>query len=110
MIEDIYKWLETSGWSREIIDDCWAGYHVKIDKFTPNAMIVNGRRVDTPQVTIKKEIEYTGDGWISNSDGSELKELTEWDVRVYQGDGLRSITIMVDSLDQFIETINEMNI
>jgi len=110
MIEEIYKWLESAGWVREMKDGCWAGYHIKTDQYSQGAMIINGKRVDAPPVVIKKEIEYTGDGWISNPDGSDRKDTTEWDVRIRQGENLESITIIADSPEQFREMINEMNL
>lgn len=111
MIEEIYKYLESSGWIKEMIEGAWVGYHAKTHQSLPGFMIINGQRIKHPPVITKIEIEYTGDGWISNPNDSNRVDTTQWDIRLIRDGELReNITIIVYSLEQFIETINEMNI
>ena len=111
MIEEIYKYLEASGWSKEMIDGTWAGYHVKNHQSPPGFMIINGQRIEHPPIITKIEIEYTGDGWISNSDDSNRVDTTQWDIRLIRDGELReNLTIIVYSIEQFEDTLNEMNL
>ena len=111
MIEEIYKYLEASGWSKERIDGTWAGYHVKTHQSPPGFMIINGQRIEHPPIITKIEIEYTGDGWISNSDDSNRVDTTQWDIRLIRDGELReNLTIIVYSIEQFEDTLNEMNL
>jgi hypothetical protein len=110
MTEDIYKILESSGWVRELIDDNWTGYYSKTIQSPGNTMVINGRRMDSPPEITKLEIEYKGDGWVENADGSEHQNTTQWDLRFIKGELSKEITIIVYSPDQFVEIIKELGL
>jgi hypothetical protein len=73
-------------------------------------MIINGRQIDGPPQITKIEIEYKGDGWVENMDGSNHQETTQWDVRFMKGEFLKEFTIIIYSPDQFAEMIKELGL
>jgi hypothetical protein len=73
-------------------------------------MIINGRRIDSPPEITKIEIEYKGDGWVENSDGTNHQDTTLWDIRIIKGDFPMETTIIVYSSEQFLETIKELGL
>ena len=110
MIEEIYKILESSGWTRKIVEGAWAGYHTKTIQSSGGTMIINGRRMEGPSEVTRIEVEYKGDGWIENADGSGHQETTQWDIRVTRGDLSKETTIIVYSPEQFMEMMNELGL
>ena len=110
MVEEIYKVLESLGWIREMEEGDWVGYHSRTVQSPGGTMIINGRRIDSPQEITKIEIEYKGDGWVENMDGSDHQETTQWDIRIIKGDPLMETTIIVYSPEQFLEMIKELGL
>lgn len=110
MIEECYKILESLGWTREMVEENWTGYHSKTIQSPGGTMIINGHRIDSPPQITKIEIEYKGDGWVENMDGSNHQETTQWDVRFMKDGFLKEFTIIIYSPDQFAEMIKELGL
>lgn len=110
MVEECYKILESLGWVRKMEEGNWVGYHSRTVQSSGGTMIINGRRIDSPPEITKIEIEYKGDGWVENSDGTNHQETTQWDVRFIKGDFSKEFTIIIYSPEQFLEMIKELGL
>jgi len=111
MIDEIQNWLESNEWTKEVTDGTWTGSWTKQMIINQGTMIVNGQqRPFTQQITIK--IEYMGDGYIENSDGTNRTDTTQWMINIIKGNDPdpASLCFVVESLNQFMSLLNEMNI
>jgi hypothetical protein len=93
-----------------MIEESWVGYYSKTIQSSGGTMIINGHQIDGPPQITKIEVEYTGDGWVENMDGSDHQETTQWDVRFIKGDFSKEFTIIIYSPDQFAEMIKELGL
>ena len=104
MEEEIYKWLESTGWTKSD-----SGY-LKKSPVQRGRMIINGREVDTPPEYIDFRIEYYSDGYIENSDGSNHIDNTQWKLTISNQESSKSTYFIVDSLFQFQEMLKELGL
>lgn len=96
-VEEIINYLESSGWSSS---------ETEFTKSREHFVTVNGEAIPSGRSTSYK-IEYTGDGFISDSDGSNCTVIHFFDI--YINDTLR-LSQSIESLSEFVETLNQMKI